>query len=145
VHPEASKVRFREEVARIPASLLAQRGWILHTREFPVLDCSFAAAGRTTLRVRLTCDDWNDTSASIALLDATGTALSQLLPNPTGVFNSSSHPTTGRPFVCMRGSREYHGHPSHLNDPWEPLKALDEYSLGGLLTKLWNAWRKGAG
>lgn len=28
------------------------------------------------------------------------------------------HPTTGLPFFCMRGTREYHEHPQHSGDEW---------------------------
>ena len=43
----------------------------------------------------------------------------------------------------MRGAREYHTHPSHVGEPWELLKESSSYSLGGILTQLWNAWQKG--
>ena len=28
------------------------------------------------------------------------------------------HPKTGRPFLCLRGVREYHEHPQHSGDDW---------------------------
>src|SRR5439155_19241848 len=28
------------------------------------------------------------------------------------------HPTTHRPFLCLRGIREYHEHPQHSGDEW---------------------------
>ena len=37
---------------------------------------------------------------------------------PPGLYGGE-HPVLGRPFVCVRGTLDYHTHPSHTNDPWE--------------------------
>lgn len=145
MHPAAAKALFDSEVATLSATLAKRRGWVFHTLEFPVIDCSFTAAGRTTLRLRFQCDNWNDLPPSVLLLTAEGSPLTTLPQNHSSVFNPGPHPSTGRPFVCMRGAREYHTHPSHVGDPWESLKNSDSYSLGGILTQLWNAWQKGKG
>jgi hypothetical protein len=34
-------------------------------------------------------------------------------------LSHSTHPVLGRPFACVRGTFEYHCHPSHLNDRWD--------------------------
>lgn len=145
MHPTAVQALFEAEMATLSDQLAERRRWLFHARAFPVLDSSFTALGRTTLRLRLTCDDWNDTPPSILLCAADGTPLTTLLPNPTGVFNQGPHPQTGRPFVCMRGAREYHTHPSHVGDSWTNLKDSSNYTLGGILTQLWHAWQKGSG
>lgn len=145
MHPAAAKALFDEDVANLSAALAERRGWLLHAVEFPLIDCSFTAPNRTPLRLRLQCDNWNDLPPAVSLHAADGAPLTTLLPNPTGVFNPGPHPTTGRPFICMRGAREYHAHPSHINDSWESLKSSSSYSLGGILTQLWNAWQKGKG
>lgn len=145
MHPAAAKVLFDEDVAHLNQNLAARRGWILHSIEFPTIDCTFAAEGRTPLRVRFQCDNWNDSPPSISLHAADGAPLAALPNNPTGVFNGSAHPTANRPFICMRGSREYHTHPSHVGESWEPLRGQESFRLGGILTQIWNAWSKGAG
>lgn len=145
MHPAAAKALFDQEVANLTAALAQRRGWVFHAIEFPLIDCSFAASSRTTLRLRLLCDNWNDLPPAVGLHAADGTALTTIAPNPTGVFNPGPHPSTGRPFICMRGAREYHTHPSHVGDPWEALKSNSSYSLGGILTQLWKAWQKGRG
>ncbi len=145
MHPLASKALFEEHTRNLSPELTKCRGWKVHLIEFPLIDCAFTAHGRTTLRLKLLCDDWNDLPPSISLHAADGTLLSELPPNPTNVFNSSSHPATGRPFVCMRGAREYHTHSSHVEDLWENLKNNSSYTLGGIMTQLWNAWQKGSG
>lgn len=47
------------------------------------------------------------------------------------------HPIVGRPFACIRGTAEYHLHPSHLDDRWDlhrgHIQLVD--LLGHLLTK----------
>lgn len=145
MHPAAAKALFDEDVANLSAALGERRGWVFHTISFPLIDCSFTATGRTTLRLRLQCDNWNDLPPAVSLYAADGAPLTRLSPNPTGVFNQGPHPATGRPFICMRGAREYHTHPSHVADPWENLKSSSSYSLGGILTQLWSAWQKGKG
>jgi hypothetical protein len=143
MHPAAAKALFDEEVANFTAALAARRGWVLHALDFPLIDCSFTAGGRTTLRLRLQCDDWDDLPPAISLHNADGIFLTTVPKSP--VFNIGPHPLTGRPFICMRGAREYHTHPSHVSDPWVNLRGHDSYKLGGILTQLWNAWQKGSG
>jgi len=145
MHPAAAKALFEEDVQHLSPALAARRGWTLHTVAYPLIDCSFSAPGRTTLRLKLACDNWNDSPPSITLHAADGSLLTAAPHNPTGVFNGGPHPVMNRPFVCMRGAREYHTHPSHVADPWENLKNLTNYSLGGILTQLWHAWQKGSG
>lgn len=143
MHPAAARALFESQVATLTPALAQRRGWVLHEVAWPVIDCSFTTQRRTTLRVRLRCDDWNDQPPSIDLLNADGSYLTRNMANPTGVFNMSAHHTTGRPFVCMAGSREYHTHPSHITEYWAGFKDRASHDLGGLLTQLWHAWRKG--
>lgn len=143
MHLAAAQALFESQVANLTPALTQRRGWVLHEVAWPVIDCSFTAPKRTTLRVRLHCDDWNDQPPSIDLLNADGSYLTRNLANPTRVFNMSTHHTTGRPFVCMAGSREYHTHPSHVTDHWAGFKDRASHDLGGILTQLWHAWRKG--
>lgn len=143
MHLAAARALFEQDVSKLSSELCRRRGWTLHDTAFPSIDCSFNEKSRTILRVMLLCDDWNDQPPSISLRASDGALLTKLLSNPTGVFNPGAHPQTGLPFVCMRGAREYHTHPSHVGDRWESLKDNDRYTLGGILTQLWNAWQKG--
>ena len=143
MHPAAAKLLFEEHVRKLSPALAERRGWVFHLIDFPNIDCAFTAPGRTTLRLRLHCHDWNDLPPEITLHADGGDYLSKLPSNPTGVFNPGPHPSTQRPFICMRGAREYHTHPSHVGDLWENLKGHENYTVGGILTQLWNAWQKG--
>ena len=144
MHPVAAKALFKAHTCNLSPALARRRGWVLHSLEFPVIDCAFTAPGRTTLRLRLHCNDWNDCPPSISLHATDGAPLETLHNDPTGVFNRNPHPTTQRPFICMRGSLEYHTHSGHIADKWDPLKSRSSYTLGGIMTQLWNAWIKGS-
>ena len=45
------------------------------------------------------------------------------------------HPTTHKPFLCLRGVREYHEHPQHSGDDW--LLYRTEMSLFSIAMSLW--------
>src|SRR5689334_8392558 len=116
LNKEVSRVLFETQVGGLSARLLDLRQWTVKSMNFPVLDVAFAADGRTPLRVRLLCDDWNDRPPSVQLLSPDGDPLTQVARDPAGIFNNSAHPVTGRPFICTPGSREYHTHTSHTAD-----------------------------
>ena len=75
MHPAAAQALFEEEAHHLSAALAARRSWTLHAVAYPLIDCSFSAPGRTTLRLKLACDDWNDLPPSITLLAADGSPL----------------------------------------------------------------------
>ncbi len=45
------------------------------------------------------------------------------------------HPTTHKPFLCLRGIREYHEHPQHSGDDW--LLYREKMSLFSIVMSLW--------
>jgi len=45
------------------------------------------------------------------------------------------HPITHKPFLCIRGIREYHEHPQHSGDDW--LLYRQQMSLFSILMSLW--------
>ena len=138
----ASKALFEVQTDQIAGRLLEARHWRVFTIKCPVVDIGFEIDGRTGLRLWLNFDDWNDQPPSILLLSMVGEPLATVPRDPGGVFNSSAHPATRRPFICMAGSREYHTHPSHVNDSWDNYKSRGGYDIGGILTQLWYAWQK---
>jgi hypothetical protein len=137
-----SRALFDKDAGSLSERLLTSRNWNLYNREFPVLDVGLRSAARQEFRVRLVARNWNEEPPSAELLNQSGEFLLQVPQRPGGIFNNSAHPATGRPFVCMAGVREYHIHPSHVNDNWENYKNKSGYNLGGILTQLWNAWLK---
>ena len=45
------------------------------------------------------------------------------------------HPTTHRPFLCLRGIREYHEHPQHSGDDWFLYR--NSMSLFAIIMSVW--------
>jgi hypothetical protein len=147
VHELASRTLFEQERRGFTAEVAAARGWEFLKVEYPIIDVLFSAPGRTPLRLRMVCDDWNEKPPSFELLAADGTPHASPWPpggNPTSVFHPGQHEKTGRPFICMRGSREYHVHSSHTNDLWDSHRTSQDNTLGGLLHQVWMAWTKGS-
>jgi hypothetical protein len=109
---------------------------------YPKLVVDFTRAQHPTLRLIMDCGGFPGTPPSITLANDNGTPLSSAPMAPGGQFHHGPHVLTGRPFVCMRGCREYHTHESHVGDVWDNYRGTPEFSLGGILTQLWNAWLK---
>lgn len=140
---EVSKALFEEQIRGFTPKLAKTRNWVFHAIEYPIIDCEFAGDGWPGLRIHMDCTNWDERPPSIKLLTPAGELLTEnMVPRGTGVFNHSQHPTTQNPFICMQGSYEYHTHPSHLKDHWEPLRSLSGYTLGEILSQIWNAWKK---
>ena len=47
------------------------------------------------------------------------------------------HPNTHKPFLCLRGIREYHEHPQHAGDDW--LLYRNEMNLFAIVMNVWRA------
>jgi len=137
-----SKATFERDVGRIDGRSARSYNWRILESHFPILDVVFDHATAPALRLRLTCDDWDELPPSIELLDESGNHLRSAPPNGGGVFNASLHDITGRPFVCMRGAREYHTHQSHTSDLWDNYRGKSGMDLGGIVLQLWRAWKK---
>ncbi len=48
-----------------------------------------------------------------------------------------THPNTGKPFLCLRGIREYHEHPQHSGDDW--MLYRNKMSLFSIIMSVWRA------
>lgn len=140
-----SKAAFDRDVGRIDPRSVRMRDWTIIEADYPVLDVLFGHASAPPLRLRLVCDDWDEIPPSIQLLDKDGQFLTTAPPNIGNVFNPGGHPTTGRPFVCMRGAREYHIHSSHTSDLWDNYRGQSGMDLGGIVFQLWQAWKRSVG
>ena len=142
MHDLVSRRIFDEETAGLTDRICEGRGWKLYGLSYPIIDIGFTAPTRPGVRLRLTCDNYNELPAAIELLNLDGKSISPMVRCPKSIFNSGPHPETGKPFICMAGSRQYHTHESHRTDHWSNYRALDRFKLGGLLFQLWQAWKK---
>jgi len=141
VHEALARIKFDRELALLSDVALKARNWTVNAAQFPVLDVTFN--GTDPLRLRLTCDNWDEQPPSALLLNADGTDFCRI--SKTGIINCSAHPATGKYFICMRGFREYHIHSSHLTDTWETYRGQDGMNLVGLLAQVSGAWRAAMG
>lgn len=139
MHELASRELFNKQTKSL-VRIAAMRDWSVFTIEFPIIDVGFSAPNND-IRIRMTCNDWNALPPSIEFFNFSGEYLLTIRKDPKGVFNKSNHPRTGRPFICMVGSLEYHTHPSHTADLWSGHKGKPGNDLGGILTQVWNAWK----
>lgn len=137
----ASEALFDEHTKHLEGEILNIRRWRIFSRAFPVLDVGFEAENRQPFRVQMNAEDWNELPPAVTLLSIDGAALT-VLPSGSNIFNQSAHPSTGRPFICMAGTREYHTHASHTSDLWENYKTRSGYDLAGILTQIWSGWLK---
>lgn len=58
---------------------------------------------------------------SVTVIDATGQIAEQ--SKWPGTLFYGVHPGLGRGFVCVRGTFEYHCHPSHLSERWDTYRS----------------------
>ncbi len=140
VHELVSRGLFDAGAAGLTPELAEARGWVINTIAFPLVDVTFTAPGRAVIRARFSWEDWDSQPPSVEWLSAEGVSLQSLPASPRGQLNSSQHPTTAKPFVCMIGVREYHTHPSHIGDKWEQYRGRQSYDFGGIMSQVWRAW-----
>lgn len=138
MHEALARANFERDVAMLDGKTAARLRLTVHNRTHPILDLTVHHS--KDLRLRFQANDWDDLPPSIELLNSDGTLCS--IPMPGGIFHQGPHPNTGRPFICMRGCREYHTHSSHLNDVWNNYRSQEGMNLVGILMQLANAWRK---
>lgn len=141
-----SRAAFERELAAIDARVAKMRDWTIVEGSFPILDVIFGHAS-VPIRLRLECSNWDEQPPSIELLNVDGTYKTgpQLPADTSSVFNQGAHERTGRPFICMRGSREYHTHSSHVTDRWDNYRGKPGNDIGGLLYQLWRVWKRAVG
>lgn len=137
MHELMAAKNFERDTKALTPAFCERSGWTLLTCAFPALDVIVSA--RRDLRMKFGCDEWDELPPSVELLTPEGKPMQGL---PGGVFNGGGHPATGKGFVCMRGVREYHTHPSHVTETWEGYRGQDGMNLIGLLLQLSVAWRK---
>jgi hypothetical protein len=71
--------------------------------------------------VRLDGRNYDSAPFSVTVVEETG-GIADRAKWPGTLFHGL-HPALGRGFVCIRGTFEYHCHPSHLQDPWATYRA----------------------
>jgi hypothetical protein len=105
----------------------------------------FASVAARAFKARFDLTDYDLRAPSVSFLDPwTDTLLDW--PNMFRAFEFEKdrgshivlldkHPTTAKPFLCLRGIREYHEHPQHSGDEW--LLYRQEANLFSIVMSVW--------
>lgn len=141
MHSALSRDLFDLGIEHLTRELCAERGWELHAAANGIVEITFRAPERRPIRPRFRFDHWNELPPSVDWLDEDGQPFASLPSGPGGQLNSSPHPITKRPFTCMAGVLEYHTHDSHITDLWDNYRDRPGYDLGGIITRVWRAWK----
>lgn len=153
---EVARSKFAEQLQRWEESvdIYTRRGWvILHTSDLQVVVAfitNVQMAGRqvpvVTACVRL--DYWNFDiwPPSVTFIDPVTREATQpaaRAPEGMGVTGEprdvliDGHPSTGLPFLCLPGIREYHSHPQHSGDNWLLHRDRREGDLAVICERIW--------
>lgn len=138
--PAVSKLKFDREAGglREIAPVLAG-GWDIRSAEWPILSIVFThPKSQRKVGFAFRFDDWDDTPPSLGLFDpATGQDLPWNLWPQGGWSIGNPHPSTGKPFLCLPGIREYHTHSSHTGDAWDNYHARGTFTLTYIVHRVW--------
>jgi hypothetical protein len=146
VDPAVSEKKFNRELGVLRGDgngFVTAGGWELATANCPELSVVFTHP-RSKRRVgfRFLFDGWDEQPPSLALFDPETKAELPWEKWPQGVWAiGNPHPTTGKPFLCLPGIREYHTHSSHLTDYWHNYKAKGSYTIGFILHRVWQRFK----
>ena len=138
MHEALAKANFERDVAVLTDSTATRQHLTIHARDYPILDVTVQHT--KPIRLRFHGDGFDELPPAIAILKPDGPPWSEALPG--GVFNGGPHSVKGGPFICMRGSREYHTHGSHVNDKWDTYRGQDGMGIYGILMQLAGVWRR---
>ncbi len=141
IDPDVSRRKFARALELLDgdsATFVNEEKWEVISRDFPLFQVVWTHP-RSARRVgfRFLFDDWDAFPPRVDLFDPATSALLSWAAWPKGSWAvGDGHPVTRRPFLCLPGVREYHEHPSHLNDLWAPLRALDSYTMLPLMHRV---------
>lgn len=132
---------FEDEVQKLSPTFLGPRGWSIKSSNYPLLEIQFSCDGREDLIVECRCENYPSEAPSYSFKNAQGSFLTQIPGVNNGYINQSAHPLTGKAFVCAAGAREFHTHPSHINERWENYQIrLNEFGILPVLSKIYHVW-----
>jgi hypothetical protein len=155
VDPEVSRRKVQREVDwwRANASTYRRRGWILIDHRDLVVEMALAAPVQITgpgplpilsACFRLDFSNYDLWPPSLRFIDLFTGEPSPPHVGAVVVENGQPvevllevHPTTGLPFLCLPGIREYHDHPQHTGDDWLLYRNSGAGSLVTICDRVW--------
>lgn len=131
-----------------------RRGWLLLDEgelhvELAMLASVALSGGMTftaTAAVRIDFSNYDLWAPSVEFIDPTTGAY--LRPPVRAIVGTAdgprdllveNHPTTGRPFLCVPGVRQYHDHPQHSGDAWLLHRGKGAGTLASICDVLWRS------
>lgn len=157
VDPAVTREKFARELEQWKThSPRSSRGWLLlHIDEQrPAVEIGFqrqvatsVGDGRLTVipvAIRLDFQNYDLLPPSITFIDPITRAptvpqvraLQKQLDGMRDVL-IDVHPSTGQPFLCLPGIREYHSHPQHSGDDWLLHRSAGEGHLSIVCERIW--------
>jgi hypothetical protein len=127
------------ESEMVPTGLVLPGG-AQTARRIPIL-----GRQRRDLVLVIDCANWDGTPPEFDLRHRNGDPLAEWPKGTTNGGIARGHPFYGRPFFCRPGTREYHSHPVHADDPWDKYREGTTLAgiVMGLLDDLANRWMMG--
>lgn len=156
VDPEVTRLKLERELElwHENAEAYRRRGWVLLGRDEFSVDVGFLGrlpigqqpVPAMTACVRIDFTNYDLWAPSVEFIDPlTGEyappLVQALVESDEGPVDLvvHSHPETGRPFFCVPGIRQYHGHPQHSGDSWLLHRQTREGSLATICDRIWRA------
>ncbi len=112
----------------VPALVPQQANGVVHGTQVQLLRIDLPMFAGQPFGVRVDLSDFDQRAPGVTFHNARTWELLpyEMLPRGHSVDEHgqpklvvlNGHPTTKRPFLCMRGIREYHEHPQHSGDEW---------------------------
>lgn len=137
---EVSRRKFDADIQALQgdaAAYAAARGWTVVSTAYPVLGVLLVhPRSKRGIEFRFTCDQWDELAPSLALHNASDGRELSWKEWPQGGWAAGEHPNTGKPFLCLPGIREYHTHPSHIDDKWEGYRLRGSYRLRDIIDRV---------
>ena len=139
--PAVSFRKFEGEIRSLKAEAAdyaASRGWRITIATYPSLAVALRHPGsQREIEFRFACDGWDEQPPSLSLHDPEdGREFTWKEWPRDGWDVQASHPSTGKPFLCLPGIREYHTHGSHLSDLWDGYRLRGTYRLRDIVDRV---------
>ena len=133
--------KFKSEIRSLETEVttyVSIKGWRLVSTIYPTLAVVLRhVRSHREIEFRFVCDDWDELPPSLTLHDPEDGRELPWAEWPKGVWSvHESHPSTGKPFLCLPGIREYHTHPSHLSNKWEGYRQQSAYRLRDIIDRV---------
>ena len=145
-----SRRKFEAEIRSLEieaAPYISTKGWRIVASIYPILAIVLRhSRSAREIEFRFVCDDWDEIPPSLTLHDPKDGRGFQWAEWPKGGWSVlESHPSTGKPFLCLPGIREYHTHPRHLGDAWEGYRQRGTHRLRDIVDRVQHRFEDSGG